>query len=91
MGRKDGVLGLFGARSTLANECWGALSLSGNEHHGEFDAQQAIIAEYPSRDAYFSMSASEPYLQSAHHRHLALESTYIISLVPPAHLVHQSR
>jgi len=75
MGGKNGVLSLFGARSTLANDCYRSLA-------GDVDFHQAIIAEYPCRDSFFSMGASEEYLKTAHFRHKGLEETYIISCVP---------
>lgn len=77
MGGKFGTLSLFGARSTLASKCWRSLS-SG----GEVDFDEAIIAEYPSRDGYLSMASSEEYLKTAHFRHQGLKDTYIISCVP---------
>jgi hypothetical protein len=53
MGAKNGTLSLFGGRSTLACAKLGRSSCGG------FDLDQVIIAEYPSRDAYLSMSSSK--------------------------------
>eukprot|EP00747_Dinoflagellata_sp_TGD_P209397 gnl/TRDRNA2_/TRDRNA2_82792_c0_seq1.p1 gnl/TRDRNA2_/TRDRNA2_82792_c0~~gnl/TRDRNA2_/TRDRNA2_82792_c0_seq1.p1 ORF type:complete len:330 (-),score=49.74 gnl/TRDRNA2_/TRDRNA2_82792_c0_seq1:101-1090(-) len=75
MGSKAGILSLFGARSTLASRCHKSLI-------GDVDFDQAIFVEYPSRDAYLSMSASAEYLKTAHFRHEALQDTYIISCKP---------
>lgn len=77
MGGKSGTLSLFGARSTLASKCWRSLSSD-----GEVDFNEAIIAEYPSRDAYLSMASSDEYLKTAHFRHQGLKDTYIISCLP---------
>lgn len=75
-GGKSGLLSRFGARSTLSSACY--KTLMGNDVH--FD--QAIIAEYPSRESCLSMSMHEEYLSVAHHRHKALEATYIIGCKP---------
>ena len=57
MGKKDGTLSIFGGRSTLA------CSKLGRSSCGGFDLDQVIIAEYPSRDAYLSMSCSEGQIE----------------------------
>jgi len=75
-GGKSGLLSRFGARSTLSSACY--KTLMGNDVH--FD--QAIIAEYPCRESCLSMSMHEEYLSVAHHRHKALEATYIIGCKP---------
>lgn len=74
-GGKNGVLSSFGARSTLANQCYRSLM-------GDVDFDRAIIAEYPCRDCYFSMGADAEYLKAAHFRHKGLRDTYIISCLP---------
>ncbi|CAE8635467.1 unnamed protein product [Polarella glacialis] len=75
MGGKDGVLSQFGARSTLAADCYRSLI-------GEFDFHRAIIVEYPCRDSFLSMGASDSYLKTAHFRHQGLSETYIVSCAP---------
>lgn len=75
MGGRSGVLSQFGARSTLATACYKSLL-------GDADFDEAIFAEYPSRDAFLSMGASDEYLRTAHLRHRGLEETYIISCLP---------
>jgi len=75
MGGRHGVLSRYGARSTLATECYRSLM-------GEVNFDQAIIAEYPSRDAFLSMGASADYMRTAHFRHQGLQDTYIISCLP---------
>ena len=85
MGVKGGILSQFGARSTLANKCFPRALL---QPHGASAAvagsgfDMAIFACYPSKHAYFSMSASEEYRASAHLRHQGLAETYIISCLP---------
>jgi hypothetical protein len=92
MGAKGGILQQFGARSTLANECFPRALLqpagsgggggggSGGDCAGGFDL--AIFACYPSKHAYLSMGASEEYRAAAHFRHEGLAETYIISCLP---------
>lgn len=75
MGTKQGVLSQVGARSTLAAKCYRSLI-------GEYDFDRAIIAEYPSRDAFFSMGASDEYLKVSQFRHEGLQETYIVSVLP---------
>uniref|UniRef100_A0A7S4T2J5 DUF1330 domain-containing protein n=1 Tax=Alexandrium monilatum TaxID=311494 RepID=A0A7S4T2J5_9DINO len=75
MGGKSGTLSLFGARSVMAAKCFRSLI-------GEVSFDQAIIVEYPCRDSYLSMSASEEYMRTAHFRHEGLQDTYIISCLP---------
>ena len=75
LGGRDGLLSKVGGRSTLATEC--RESLLGAEHF-----HQAIVAEYPSRDSYFAMAASDEYRRVAKGRHDALKRTYIISVKP---------
>jgi hypothetical protein len=48
MGGKDGLLARFGARITMANQCFRSLI-------GETDFDRAAIAEYPSRESYLTM------------------------------------
>lgn len=74
-GKEGGVLASFGARSTLASDCYRSLM-------GDVDFQRAIIAEYPSRDSFLSMGSSQRYLEVASLRHKGLEETYIVSCVP---------
>eukprot|EP00929_Paragymnodinium_shiwhaense_P065926 TRINITY_DN33029_c0_g1_i1.p1 TRINITY_DN33029_c0_g1~~TRINITY_DN33029_c0_g1_i1.p1 ORF type:complete len:350 (-),score=35.10 TRINITY_DN33029_c0_g1_i1:150-1121(-) len=75
MGGKNGVLSLFGGRSTLSAQCYKSLI-------GDTDFEQAIIAEYPTRDHFLSMGASEEYMKTAQFRHRGLDETYIVSCLP---------
>lgn len=75
MGGKSGVLSQFGARSTLAADCYRSLM-------GDFDFDQAVIAEYPCRDSFMSMGSCSEYLEVAPFRHRGLEATYIVSCLP---------
>jgi len=75
MGRKDGVLAQYGARSTLSTACYKSLI-------GDEDFDQSIIVEYPSRDHFMTMATSHAYMQAAHLRHQGLKETYIISCLP---------
>lgn len=75
MGGRDGVLSSFGARSTLATDCFKSIM-------GDADFQRAIIVEYPCRDSFISMGCHEKYLQGASLRHKGLSETYIISCLP---------
>ena len=76
-GKRGGFLNQFGARSTLANDCW-----PGGSILGDHDFNRAIIAEYPCRDSYLSMGTDPEYIEASHFRHEALEETYIVSCTP---------
>jgi uncharacterized protein (DUF1330 family) len=75
MGGKRGILSEFGGRSTVAASCYRSLA-------GPVDFDQAIIVEYPSKHHYLTMATTPEYLEASRHRHPALESTYIVSVVP---------
>ena len=95
MGAQGGILEQFGARSTLANECFprallqpaGSGGGGGGDCAGGFDL--AIFACYPSKHAYLSMGASEEYRAAAHFRHEGLAETFIISCLPELVVVDQ--
>ena len=55
-GGPDGLLGKYGARSTLASPCFRSLI-------GDIDWDRAIIAEYPCRESYLTMGESPTPVQ----------------------------
>ncbi|CAD7928201.1 unnamed protein product [Amoebophrya sp. A120] len=87
-GGRKGVLSQFGARSTLAAKVWGTWERarsgeSFKRRAPERSFDQVIIAEYPSRDAFLAMGASEQYRAVSKLRHDALAETFIISMPKP--------
>ena len=69
-------LAMFGGRGVFSSPCFRSVA-------GDADWDQMVIAEYPERDGYLSMGASDEYKAMAHFRHDALERTYIFSCVAP--------
>ena len=69
-------LAMFGGRGVFSSPCFSSVA-------GDADWDQMVIAEYPERDGYLSMGASDEYKAMAHFRHDALERTYIFSCVAP--------
>ena len=75
MGRRGGILAQYGARSTLAADCYPSLI-------GEETFDRAIVAEYPCRESYLTMGTDPEYIEGCKWRHQGLEATYIVSCVP---------
>lgn len=75
VGRRGGIFDQWNARCTKATTCYRSLI-------GDVDFDQAVFAEFPTRDTFLSMGASKEYMDASEFRHASIDETYAIACLP---------